>query len=99
MFQLEQMALWLPCFQEMLNLTHIVSEGWRNSSLFKTIELSVQDKYRGLVHGVDKSLSKSIITGHENPDDEDLHTPHTIEVVNKVFFNDFVIGGYKLRVD
>jgi len=97
-FQLEQMALWLPCFQEMLNLTHIISEGWSNSSLFNTVELSVQDQYRLLVHGGAKSLSKSIRTGHENLD-EDLHTPYTIEVVNRVFFNDFVLGGYKLRID
>lgn len=95
-FQLELMALWLPCIQEMLNLAHITSDGWSNSSLFKTVELSVQDKYRLLVHGGGKSLSKSIVTGHENPD-EDLHTPYTIEVVNRVFFNDFVLGGYKLR--
>jgi len=51
-----------------------------------------------LLAGDEKSLSKSVATGHENPD-EDLHTPRTIEVVNKVFFNDFVLGGYKLRLD
>jgi len=97
-FQLEQMALWLPCFQEMLNLTHIISGGWRNSSLFKTVELSVQDKYRLFVHADGKSLSKAVVTGHENPK-EDIHTPYTIEVVNRVFFNDFVLGGYKLQID
>jgi hypothetical protein len=97
-FQLELMPLWLPCFQEMLNLTHIISGGWRNSSLFKTVELSVQDKYRLFVHADGKSSSKAIVTGHENPE-EDLHTPYTIEVVNRVFFNDFVLGGYKLRID
>lgn len=97
-FQLEQMALWLPCFQEMLNVSHIISDGWQNSSLFHAAELSVQDKYRVFVHGGEKSLSKSTITGHENSD-ADLHTPHTIEVVNRVFFNDFVLGGYKLRIE
>lgn len=97
-FQLEQTPLWLPCFEDMLNLTHIISEGWNNSSLFKTVETSVQDKYRILSYGAAKSLSKSIITGHENPE-TDLHTPRTIEVVNRVFFHDFVLGGYKLRVD
>jgi len=90
--------LWLPCFQEMLNLTHIISGGWSNSSLFNTVELSVQDKYRMFVRGDGNSSSKTIVTGHENPKD-DLHTPYTIEVVNRLFFNDFVLGGYKLRID
>ena len=97
-FQLEQMAVWLPCFQEMMNFTSIISEGWNNSSLFRTTKLGVRDVYRILVHGDEKSLSKSIVTGHENSD-EDLHTPRTIEVVNTIFFNDFVLGGYKLRLD
>ena len=97
-FQLEQMSLWLPCLQHMLNLTHIISDGWRNSSLFKVTEKPLQDVHSVLLHGAEASLSRSITVGHENSP-EDLHTPRTIEVVNKVFLNDFVLGGYKLRLD
>ena len=95
-FQLEQMSLWLPCMLDMLNLAHIVNDGWNNSSLFHAPEFNLSEAIHTAVLGSRKEKVKSIETGHENPED-DLHTPDTISVVNRVFFNDFVLGGYRLR--
>lgn len=96
-FQLEQMSLWLPCMLDMLNLTHIVKSGWKNTSLFRTAEITLPEVIRIALLGDPKGVTKSVVIGHENPT-EDLHTPSTISVVNKVFFNDFVLGGYRLRL-
>lgn len=51
-----------------------------------------------LLYGGAASLVKRITFGHESSP-EDLGTPRSIEVVNKVFFHDFALGGYKLRLD
>ncbi len=96
--QLERMGLWLPCLLDLLSLTHIVDSGWDGSSLWMLPKLSNQDLFRIALDGGTKDFVKAINTGHENPG-EDLHTPATIRVVNQVFLNDFVLGGYRLRVD
>lgn len=95
--QLEQMALWLPCMLEMLNLTHIVGSGWGNTSLFHLPHVSFEEALYIALKGGRKDLVKSIKTGHESVNATDLHTPKTIEVVNSVFHNDFVLGGYRMR--
>jgi hypothetical protein len=95
-FQLEQMSLWLPCILAKLNLTHQIYDGWNNSSLFRTPEVTVSEAIYTALLGQPREKSKSIVTGHENPT-ADMHTTGTISVVNRVFFNDFVLGGYRLR--
>ena len=95
-FQLEQMSLWLPCVLNMLDLADIVSEGWSGSKLFIVREMSDMERFHSLLYGAPSHSSKSMETGHENPD-FDLRTSDTIDVVNRVSFDDFVLGGYKLK--
>ena len=95
-FQLEQMSLWLPCLLRELNLTHVVASGWDDGSLFHVPKFSCHEMLQVALVGGDAKSVKAFKTGHESPKD-DLHTAATIDIVHRVFHNDFVIGGYKLR--
>lgn len=102
--QIEMMALWLPGLLKMLNLTDIVASDWGDinakveveKSLFRIPNISAEDAIRVALNGGKKELVKSIVTGHEN-DSTDLHTPATIGIINDIFLDDFVLGGYRLR--
>jgi len=65
-------------------------------SLFHIPNISAEDAIRVALNGGKKELVKSIVTGHEN-DSTDLHTPATIGIINDIFLDDFVLGGYRLR--
>ena len=80
----------------MIDLADILSEGWSVSKLFIVREMSDMERFHALLYGAPSHFSKSLETGHENPD-FDLRTSDTVDVVNRVSFDDFVLGEFKLR--
>jgi hypothetical protein len=97
--QLEKMSLWLECLLKDLKLMDAVSQGWGDaqSSLFKAQTLTFTEAIFIAMAGGDETLTKARKTGHERTRKADIHTPETIAIVNEIFRDDFVLGGYRIR--
>ena len=99
------MPLWLPCLLKELNLTEIVKHGWptASGSLFNTPKLNMTDVVRMFLQVGDAHLhTKALNTGHErirgmSGEAEELLDFESIKIVNEIFKDDFLLGGYPFR--
>ena len=103
--RLEEMVLWSNCLFNELNLTHIIDKGWGKNGtvpLFNRttsmLVLHVNDVLPSILGRQPWPSQKTFETGHERvkSSHESFFTPHTIEIINRVFERDFQIGQYAL---
>ena len=96
-----QFLPWIGPLAEELNMTQVI-KGWsqngkNSTSFFNIPELSARKALAiALEGGAPKEIVKTVTTGHES-NSTDIHTPETILLVNELYHDDFVLGGYKMR--